>query len=61
MFNNKLGEDSPIPKFIHFKIRRQDGVETLTTLEEVEFKVSIDGCIRDNILILYRIAPSVNI
>ena len=45
MFKNKLGEDSPIPKFIHLKIRRRDGVESLTTLEEGEFKVPIDGCI----------------
>ena len=45
MFKNKLGEDSPIQKFIHLKIRRQDGVESLTTLEEGEFKVPIDGCI----------------
>ena len=42
---NKLGEDLPIPKFIHLKIWRQDGVESLTTLEEGELKVSIDGCI----------------
>ena len=41
----KLGEDSPIPKFICLKIRRRDGVESLTTLEEGEFKVPIDGCI----------------
>ena len=46
MFKNKLGEDSPIPKFIHLKIRRRDGVKSLTTLEEGEFKVPIDGCIR---------------
>ena len=45
MFKNKLGEDSPIQKFIHLKIRRRDGVESLTTLEEGEFKVPIDGCI----------------
>ena len=47
MFKNKLGEDSPIPKFKHLKIRRRDGVESLTVLEEGEFKVPIDGCIRD--------------
>ena len=29
----------------HPKIRRWDGVESLTTLEEGEFKVPIDGCI----------------
>ena len=46
MFKNELGEDSPIPKFIHLKIRRRDGVESLTNLEEGEFKVPIDGCIR---------------
>ena len=33
-------------KFIHLKIRRRDGVESLTTLEESELKVPIDGCIR---------------
>ena len=27
------------------KIQHQDGVESLTTLEEGEFKVPIDGCI----------------
>ena len=45
MSKNKIGEDSPIPKFICLKIRRRDGVEYLTTLEEDEFKVPIDGCI----------------
>ena len=48
MFKNKLGEDSLIPlipKFIHLKIRCRDGVESLTILEEGEFKVPIDGCI----------------
>ena len=40
-----IGEDSPIPKLIYLKIRRRDGVESLTTLEEGEFKVPIDGCI----------------
>ena len=45
MFKNKIGEDSPIPKFIYLKIRRRDGVESVTTLEEGEFKVPIDGCI----------------
>ena len=43
MFKNELGEDSPIPKFMHLKIRCRDGVESLTTLEEGEFKVPIDG------------------
>ena len=45
MFKNKLGEDSPIPKSIHLKIRRRDGVESLTTLKEGEYKIPIDGCI----------------
>ena len=45
MLKNKLGENSPIPKFIHLKIWRRDGVESLTTLEEGEFKVHIGGCI----------------
>ena len=46
MFINKLGEDSPIPNFIHLKIRRRDGVESLTTIEKGKFKVPIDGCIK---------------
>ena len=46
MFKNELGEDSPIPKFIHLKIRPRDGVKSLTNLEEGEFKVPIDSCIR---------------
>ena len=41
----KLGEDSPLPKFIHLKIWSQDGVESLMTLEEGEFKLAIDSCI----------------
>ena len=45
MFKNKLGEDSTVPKFIHLKIRRRSSVKSLTTLEEGEFKVPIDGCI----------------
>ena len=46
MFKNKLGDlDSPIQKFIYFKIRRWDGVESLRTFEEGELKVPIDGCI----------------
>ena len=45
MPKNKVGEDSPIPKFIYLKIRRRDGVESLTTLKEDEFKMPIDGCI----------------
>ena len=31
--------------FIHLKIRRRNGVESLTTLEEGEFKLAIDSCI----------------
>ena len=46
MSKNKIGEDSPIPKFLYLKIRPRDGVESLTTLEEGEFKVPIDGCIK---------------
>ena len=46
MSKNKIGEDSPIPKLLYLKIRRRDGFESLTALEESEFKVSIDGCIR---------------
>ena len=45
MFKNKLGEDSPILNYIHLKLRRRDGVEPLTTIEEGEFKVPINGCI----------------
>ena len=47
MSKNKIGEDLQILKFIYLKIRRRDGVETLTTLEEGEFKLPIDGCIRE--------------
>ena len=46
MSKNKIGEDSPIPKIIHLKIRREDGVESETILEESELNVPIDGCIR---------------
>ena len=45
MSKSKIGEDSPITKVIYLKIRPRDGVESLTTLEEGEFKVPIDGCI----------------
>ena len=45
MSKNKIGKDSPIPKFIYLKIRLWDGVKSLTILEEGEFKVPIDGCI----------------
>ena len=47
MSKNTIGEESLIPKFIYLKIRRRDGVESLTTLEEGEFKVPIDGCINN--------------
>ena len=53
MAKNKFGEDPPIPKFIHLKIRRRDGVESLTTLEEGEFKVFIDGCINPRLTKLF--------
>ena len=43
---NEIGQDSPIPKFIYLKIRRRDGIESLMILEEGEFKVPIDGCIK---------------
>ena len=45
MSKNKIGEDSPILKFIYLKIRRRYGVESSTTLEEGELKMPIDGCI----------------
>ena len=48
MSKNEIGEDSPIPKFLYLKIRRRDGVESMTTLEEGEFKVPIDSCIRSS-------------
>ena len=44
MVKNDLGEDSP-----------RDGIESLTTLEEDEFKLPIDGCI--NVAIKYEICP----
>ena len=37
-----------MPKFIYLKIRRRDGVESLTILEEGKFKVPIDGCINSD-------------
>ena len=46
MSENRIGYDSPIPKFIYLKIQHPDGVESLTILEG-EFKVPIDGCIRE--------------
>ena len=41
----KIGEDSAISKIRYLKIRRRDGVESLTTLEKGKFEVPIDGCI----------------
>ena len=41
-----LGEDSPFPKFMNLKIRRRNDVASLTILEEGEFKLAIDGCIK---------------
>ena len=46
MSKNEIDEDSPIPKFLYLKTRRGDCVESLTTLEEGEFKMPIDGCIK---------------
>ena len=46
MSKNEIGQDSPIPKFIYLRIRRRDGIESLTILEEGVFKVYIDGCIK---------------
>ena len=47
MFKNKLGEASPIPKFIHLKIQRWwDGIKSLTTLKEGEFKVPLTATLR---------------
>ena len=50
--------DSPIPKFIYLKIRRRDGVESLTILEEGEYKVAIDGCIKDRPIYISTYAGS---
>ena len=47
MSKNKLGQDSPSQEFLHFKTRRRDGVESSMTLEEVEFNMPIDDCIKD--------------
>ena len=49
MSKNQLDEDSPVPKFIHLMIRRWDGIKSLTTLEEGEFKMPIDTCIRTHV------------
>ena len=46
MSKNEIGQDSPILKFIYLKIQCRDGIESLTILEEGEFKVPIDGCIK---------------
>ena len=40
---------------MHLKIRRRNGVESLTTLEEGEFKLAIDGCINLSIIDRIRI------
>ena len=45
MSKSKIGEDSPIPKFVYLKIRRRDGIKYLMTLEDGEFKVPIDSWI----------------
>ena len=45
MSENILGQDSPIPKFVHLKIRRRDGIEFSTTLEECKLNMPIDDCI----------------
>ena len=50
MLRNKLGEGSSISKCIHLKIRRRVGVDSLTTLEEGEFKVPIDGSIEKGVI-----------
>ena len=53
MSRNKLGKDSHLQKFIHLKIRHRDGNESLTMLEEGEFKITIDGCIINFIILLF--------
>ena len=47
MFKNKLGQDSPIPKFKQLKIwRHVELASNLSmTLEEDEFNMAIDVCI----------------
>ena len=50
MSKKLLGEDLPFPKFIQLKIRRRNGVAYLTILEEGEFKLAIDGCIKGDSL-----------
>ena len=45
MCGNKLGEYSQIPKFTDLKIWLWDGIESLMTLGEGEFKMPIDACI----------------
>ena len=51
MCRNERRENSTIPKCIHLKIRRRDGVEYLTTLDEGQLKMPIDGPISpENIL-----------
>ena len=46
MSKNEIGQDSPIPKFTYLKIRCRDSIESLMILEEGEFKVPIEGCIK---------------
>ena len=51
MLKNKLGEDSLMPIFLGPKIRRRDGIESLTILEEGEFNVgpTLDGYINNKV------------
>ena len=46
MSKNILGQGSLIPQSIHLKIRRRDGVEFSTTLEEGKFNIPIDDYIK---------------
>ena len=45
MSKNKIGEDSPIPKFLYLKIRRQDGVEFLTPLRRVSSRCPLTAAL----------------
>ena len=45
MSRNKIGEDSPIPKFYIPQDSTSRRRRILTILEEGEFKLAIDGCI----------------
>ena len=53
MFKNKIGQYSRILKFIYLKTRCRDDVESLTTLEEGEFKMPIDGCIERTCVLMF--------